>query len=112
MIRRAQAEPSLFARRLREARLRLGISQMQLGIEAGVDEYSASARINQYERGKHMPDMLMVRHLARVLDVPTAYFFAESDEEAQVLTGFHWLNAGQRKQVMKLLRTLLAPSAK
>ena len=59
-----------------------------------------------------MPDLLMVSHLARVLDLPTAYFFAESDEEAQVLTGFHWLNPGSRKQVLALLKTLLAKSEK
>lgn len=107
VTRIVQTDPNLFARRLKEARLRLGLSQMQLGIEAGVDEFSASARINQYERGKHMPDVLMVRHLARVLGVPATYFYAESDEEAQVLTGFHLLNARQRRQLLRLMKTWL-----
>jgi transcriptional regulator with XRE-family HTH domain len=40
----------------KEARLRAGISQEKLGVLAGIDEASASARMNQYERGKHTPD--------------------------------------------------------
>jgi transcriptional regulator with XRE-family HTH domain len=47
---------------------------MELGVRAGIDEYSSSARINQYERGKHTPDFLTARHLAKVLSVPVAYF--------------------------------------
>ena len=76
---------SLFARRLKAARLRKGISQERLGIDAGVDEFSASARINQYERGKHTPDVLMASHLARVLNVPLSYFWAEDDDEAELV---------------------------
>ena len=85
---------------------------MRLGIEAGVDEYSASARINQYERGKHMPDVLMVQHLSRVLAVPAAYFYADSDEEAQVLTGFSLLNASQRRHLLRLMKTWLTRPGK
>jgi transcriptional regulator with XRE-family HTH domain len=39
--------------RLKEARLRTGLSQQKLGILAGIDEATASARMNQYERGIH-----------------------------------------------------------
>lgn len=46
---------SILARRLKEARLRSGLTQERLGVLAGIDEYSASARMNQYERGKHSP---------------------------------------------------------
>ena len=44
------------AHRLSFARKAKDISQKQLGIMAGIDEFSASPRINQYERGKHVPD--------------------------------------------------------
>lgn len=54
-----------FAKRLREAREAKGISQKQLGILAGIDQFVASARINQYERGKHVPDLLMAERLAQ-----------------------------------------------
>ncbi len=45
--------------RLKEARLRAGLSQQKLGILAGIDEATASARMNQYERGIHTPDFAL-----------------------------------------------------
>src|SRR5262249_47548553 len=48
-----QTDTPLFARRLKAARLGAGLTQEALGVQAGIDEFSASARINQYERGKH-----------------------------------------------------------
>ena len=41
----------MLIKRLKEARLRSGLSQEKLGVLAGIDEASASARMNQYERG-------------------------------------------------------------
>lgn len=40
-------EKSVLARRLRAAREARGVSQKQLGILAGIDQFVASARINQ-----------------------------------------------------------------
>lgn len=74
-----------FAKRLREAREALGISQKQLGILAGIDEFGASARINQYERGKHIPDLLTAQRLAAKLRVPVSYLFEPNDDLAALL---------------------------
>ena len=74
-----------FAKRLREAREATGVSQKQLGILAGIDEFGASARINQYERGKHVPDLLMAERLAHELNVPVSYFFEPDDNLASLL---------------------------
>ena len=79
---------SPFPKRLKEARLRKGLSQKQLGILAGVDPSSASPRMNQYEKGVHTPDFQMVRALAKVLEVPTAFLFCEEDELAKYITTF------------------------
>lgn len=89
-------ELPLFAIRLKQARERIGISQMELGVQAGIDEYSASARINQYERGKHTPDYSTAKSLAKVLNVPAAYFYAEEDSLAELITLFTRL--GNQKQ--------------
>ena len=62
--------------RLREARQRAGLSQRQLGIEAKIDPDSASARINQYEQGKHAPDFQTTARLAACLKIPVTYFYA------------------------------------
>ncbi|AYQ26563.1 MULTISPECIES: helix-turn-helix domain-containing protein [unclassified Polaromonas] len=104
---RVQSDPKidpatpLFARRLKAARLRSGLSQERLGVVAGVDEFSASARINQYERGKHTPDVLTASHLAKALSVPLAYFWAADDDEAELLRLYHGLPVRWRKQVLK-----------
>lgn len=52
-----------------------------LGIEAGIDAFVASTRINRYELGIHKPDLLTVRKLAEVLKVPMAFFYADTDDE-------------------------------
>ncbi len=90
--------------RLRQARLAVGLSQKALGIEAGIDEFVASTRINRYELGVHRPDLLTVRKLADVLDVPVAFFFAgEDDEIAELLVGYRRAKLSVRREVRKLL---------
>jgi transcriptional regulator with XRE-family HTH domain len=81
-------DQSPFPRRLKEIRTRRGLSQKQLGINAGIDPSVASPRMNQYEKGVHAPDFSTVRHLARVLEVPTAFFYCEEDELAEVIQNF------------------------
>jgi len=76
---------TLFSRRLKEARKRAGLSQKQLGILSGIDEFSASARINQYERAKHLPDLDTSKRLADVLNVPMAFLYCYEDELAELL---------------------------
>jgi transcriptional regulator with XRE-family HTH domain len=78
----------VYSRRLREAREAYGISQRNLGIEAGLDEFVASTRINRYEAGVHQPDLETLQRLAKVLGRPLAYFYAEDDELAQLIAGF------------------------
>lgn len=75
----------VIARRLKQARLAAGVTQEKLGILAGIDEFSASARVNQYERGKHTPDYLTLEHFARVLHVDVAFFYAQDEETARLL---------------------------
>lgn len=83
-----QKDLPVFAHRLKQARLRVGISQERLGILAHIDEFSASARINQYERGKHLPDFNTAERLAHALGVPTPYFYAREDDLAEWILSF------------------------
>lgn len=76
---------STFAKRLREAREAIGISQKQLGIQAGIDQFVASARINQYERGKHVPDLMTAQRLASQLRVPVSYLYEPNDDLAALI---------------------------
>ena len=100
----------LVARRLREARIRSGLSQERLGIEAGIDEMSASARMNQYERGKHVPDLGTLVRIAAVLQIPVSYFYAVKDDEAELVQNFHKLADKQRRTVVALARDLSGES--
>ena len=78
----------VYGRRLREAREAKGLSQKTLGIEAGIDEFVASTRVNRYEAGIHQPDYQTLTNLAGVLGLPTAYFYAEDDRLARVIIDF------------------------
>ena len=92
---------SIFALRLKEARLAAKLSQEALGVLAGIDEASASARMNQYEKGKHQPDFSVVERIAKVLNLPAAYFYAAGDGEAELLKWFYRLDMDGKKQVLK-----------
>jgi transcriptional regulator with XRE-family HTH domain len=102
----AMGRASIVAERLKEVRQNAGISQKQLGIKAGIDESSASARINQYERGKHMPDLQTLAHLAAVLRVPVTYFYCQDDELAAVILKFSALGKAQKKRLLALMDQL------
>jgi transcriptional regulator with XRE-family HTH domain len=92
---------TVFSKRLKEARCEAGLSQERLGVLAGIDEMSASARMNQYERGKHEPDFSMVTRIARALSMPTSYFYAEDDDEAKLLQWFYRLSADEREELIQ-----------
>lgn len=86
----------VYSRRLREAREAYGISQRALGIEAGLDEFVASTRVNRYETGVHQPDLQTLQRLAVILKLPVAYFYAEDDELAQLIADFKGRSKGKR----------------
>lgn len=94
-------------KRLKEARSYVGISQKKLGIRAGIDEFSASARMNQYETGKHIPDFLTLKRIGKVLGYPVAYFYADDDALAEIIIMFHELNPGKKKKAIEALQALL-----
>jgi transcriptional regulator with XRE-family HTH domain len=50
----------VFQRRLKQAREAQQLSQKELGIQAGLDPFVASTRINGYELGVHQPDLSTV----------------------------------------------------
>jgi transcriptional regulator with XRE-family HTH domain len=97
---------SVLAKRLKEARLRTGLSQERLGVLAGIDEASASARMNQYERAKHEPDWLTVQRLAAVLGVPVAYLYADDDATAELLLAFTSLPIEAREAALTAVKKL------
>ncbi|WP_304636641.1 MULTISPECIES: helix-turn-helix domain-containing protein [Pseudoalteromonas] len=71
--------------RLKSARKAAGLTQQQLGMALGMEPNTASARMNQYEKGKHAPDFLTMKRIANELDVPVAYFYCEEDILAELI---------------------------
>lgn len=92
-------------KRLKEARRAAKISQKKLGIAAGMDEFSASARMNHYEKGRHTPDYSMLKRIAKVLKLPVAFFYAESDELAQFIKLFGGFNKISQIALLKKLQS-------
>jgi len=99
-------EKSVFARRLRAAREARGVSQKQLGILAGIDQFVASARINQYERGKHVPDVQTAQRLAAELSVPVSCFYEPDDDLAELIRLLGGCTRDQLRQLITQLETL------
>ncbi|MGM3273897.1 helix-turn-helix domain-containing protein [Ralstonia sp. 24A2] len=93
-----------FGRRLRAVRLSAGLSQEALASLAGLDEFSASARMSQYETGKHQPKYEIADALARALNVPVEYFYASTDQTADMLLLWHALSDRERAQLLKRLK--------
>lgn len=98
---------NILARRLKEARLRSGLTQERLGVLAGIEEDSASARMNQYERGKHYPHYEIMARLAAVLNLSVTYFYAGDDQEAELLLLFSQLPRPMRDAAVEHVRALV-----
>ena len=98
------ARQSVVAKRLREARLRSTLSQKKLGVLAGIDEFSASARINQYERSKHTPDLSTIERIAKVLKIPSAYFYSVEDDLAKWILVFADAKPAKRRRALRTLQ--------
>ena len=91
--------------RLKQARIKRELSQRSLGIAAGIDIASASARMNQYERAKHVPDYETLCRLALVLNVPVPFFYA-NDAEAELLLNMALLSKEQQMLVRNLVKRI------
>ncbi|MRI34286.1 XRE family transcriptional regulator [Endozoicomonas sp. OPT23] len=92
--------------RLKTARKAKGISQKNLGILAGIDEFSASARMNHYEKGKHFPDFDTLERIAKILDVPVPYFYCKDDQLAELLVQYGRMPSEKKKKLLTFLAEL------
>ena len=94
----------IIGKRIRQARLRAGLSQQALGTKAGIDELSAISRISQYERAVHSPDFETAERLAEVLGVPAPFFYAADDALAEWIVAFGRVSASVRKRIIREVR--------
>ena len=94
-------------KRLNEAMARIGISQKVLGIRCGLDPSVASARVNHYCTGRHVPNFLLLEKMAQILKVPVAFFYTPDNELARLLTSYQLLPIRARKELAKTAEQLV-----
>jgi transcriptional regulator with XRE-family HTH domain len=94
--------------RLKEVRKKAKISQKELGVRIGIDESSASARMNQYEKGKHTPDISTLKKIADELGVPLNYFFCEDESSAELAVLISKLSENEKQDLLKSISSLFA----
>ena len=93
---------SVLGKRLKDARLKSGLSQEQLGLQAGLEVESASARMNRYERATRVPSVELMERIGCVLDLPLTYFYAGDEDEAALLVAFHRMPPDDRATLLEV----------
>tara|TARA_B100001063_G_C16528972_1_gene435464 strand:+ start:317 stop:631 length:315 start_codon:yes stop_codon:yes gene_type:complete len=89
--------------RLKQARKKAKLSQKSLGESIGMDASSASPRMNQYEKGKHAPDVQTLKLIADELGVPLNYFFCEDESSAELACMIYEMTESERKKLIAAL---------
>ena len=92
--------------RLKSARKAAGYTQQQLGMALGMEPNTASARMNQYEKGKHTPDYQTMKRIADELGVPVAYFYSDDDLLAELICALGKLNSQKQREMLEKLKEL------
>lgn len=89
-----------------------GLSQRALGGLVSEDKANGSVRINRYEQEVNRADIDTAAELARALDVPLAYLFAEDDDQADLLLVFAKLSKGERAKLLNEARKMAGDKPK
>ena len=82
-----------------------GLSQKELGILAGLDQFVASTRINRYEQGIHAADLATAKRLAKAVGVPLAFLYADNDRLARMIKAFSKLEVSKQEKLLKELES-------
>ena len=90
--------------RLKSARKLAKLTQEQLSTELGFDRSHGTARISQYETGKHAPDFAMAKKMADALGVPVAYLYCDDEKLADLLLIASRLTNEQLDDLLKSLK--------
>ena len=97
MPRRSSPNKSVFSRRLLQARQLRGLPQDRLGVLAGLEESSSSARMSRYESGVHEPPYQFVEAIAHVLGIQPAFFYCSDDRLADIILIYGALPEDERQ---------------
>ena len=92
---------TVISRRLRQARQSRDLPQDRLGVLAGLEESSSSARMSRYESGIHEPTYQFVETIAKVLGVSAAFFYCADDRLAEIISIYSDLSETKRKALLQ-----------
>lgn len=94
------------AKRLKQARKELGLSQFDFGVLAGIDEATAKSRISHYENGISVPPPQTLQQLAVASSKPIGWFYC-ADDELELFQKLHALSKSDRKRMIEKIGQLL-----
>jgi transcriptional regulator with XRE-family HTH domain len=97
MSSRVTSKNTILSRRLRQARQLHGLPQDRLGVLAGLEESSSSARISRYESGIHEPPVSFVEAVAAALKISPAFFYCADDRLAEIIRLYSSLTEDKRE---------------
>lgn len=82
------------------------LSQRALGALVDKDQSKdkGAVRVNRYEQQVNRADMDSAAELAKALNVPVAYLFADDDQLAEVILTFSKLSQIDRINFLKVLK--------
>ena len=89
--------------RLKAARKKAKITQKDLGVKIGMEQSSASGRMNHYEKGRHVPDIGTLTRMAEELDVPLNYFFCKDEMSAELACLIDKLSTEEKQELLQKL---------
>lgn len=89
--------------RLKAARKKAKITQKDLGVAIGMEESSASGRMNHYEKGRHVPDIGTLSRMAEELNVPLHYFFCKDEISAELVCLIDKLSDEEKQKLLNKL---------
>lgn len=93
-------------RRLKATRKAQKMTLEKLGVAIGLDESCASTRISRYEHGIHVVEPNTAERIAQVLDVPLAYFYADTEEFAELTNIFDHQDHERQQRLLNFARSL------
>jgi len=101
VIKPSNSKNTVISRRLRQARLARELPQDKLGVMAGLEESSSSARMSRYESGIHEPTFQFVEAISEVLGISSAFFYCSDDQLADIIRIYSDLSEAKRKILHK-----------
>jgi len=85
----------------------MGIAQDKLGVQIGLDEEVASARMSRYESGRHEPPIKTARAIAEALGVPLGYLYCDDDRLAEIILAVSELPSEDQEHLLQSIRKRL-----